>query len=187
MASSGTKITQESITDRQIRIFEEIGFNWEDYFDKETKKWNGKKSVDAFNQALQDAINISQDNFDDLVKTWQIAQEIMKKSWDYQQGNYGKSIEDLKTIAQETSFDRKTQEGADRKAIHDSLNEAYNNLISDVLSKGMSRIDTGDYEGLIQEDAANLEAQLKGSYTNFVRNYLAYTGLSIEEQNDLML
>ena len=176
-----------SYTEDQKRLLKEIGFDITD-----TKYYNeGKFTYDGIKE-LNRVINENQKNLDNYNKAAQIAADQLKNSYDRSQGIYKKNAEDeipieedeLRRIAKETKFNLQTSEGVTEKAIKESLNNAYNSLISDVLSKGFDNIDLSQYEGLINLGEG---IELSGSYQDFINKYVDFTGKTIEEVNDLIV
>lgn len=70
-----------------------------------------------------------------------------------------------------------------KKEAQQTLNEAYSNLISDALSKGLENINPDDYTGLISTDIIDTTI----GYQEFVNKYVGYTGKILSEINELIV
>lgn len=168
------------------KILTELGFDITD-----SKYYSDGKLTNDGIRELNRVINENQKNLNEYNLAAQIAADQLKNSWDRSQGIYklnteGEAllVDELKEIASGKNFDLQTSEGVTKKAIKESLNNAYNSLISDVLSKGFDNIDLSQYEGLINLGEG---IELSGSYQDFVKNYVDLAGKTIEETNALIV
>ena len=97
-------------------------------------------------------------------------------------GDYTPFIDDGLDIKQFASSKFGANDVLKREA-QKALNDVYSTLISDVLSKGFKYINPEDYTGLIKGKPVTLTGI---SYQQFVREYVDYTGKTVEEINDLI-
>ena len=116
------------------------------------------------------------------------AKEGAKKTIDRAKGIYKNyefdtdyTVNELKEIAKDIKLDP----NSDEYAIKSSLNSAYSNLISDVLSKGFQNINLKDYEGL-KDQGKDINFD-NITYKDFIKEYVDFTGKSTEEINALIV
>ena len=168
---------------------EAIGFtDWNNY--EYVTQW-GTLTKEG-KQHIQDLINNTTEELTEYSRATAIATRQLLTAHETSQGIYKLVINEIETNLSEDLDKLKIiakggtlgGNAINERAIKDSINNVYNTFISDVLSKGFENIRIEDYEGLVNAK----DIQLKNiSYEQFVKDYIDYTGASIEEANNLLV
>ena len=160
-----------------------------DFFNQEEYFTNGYLNNTGM-QALAEAYENSLEGLERYNTYAQMAAEELKRTQDWIEGNY-KETEELKDIDLKELASGNIELGREEynlRAARENINSAYNSLISDVLSKGFENINLEDYSGLVSENKAAIKKAIKtGNYEQFIKDYAAWAGRSIEETNALIV
>ncbi len=158
--------------------------NLKKYFDEQGNLI--EETSEEFWDALAKAYDNNTKALADLNSARKWASQILKDEENLNNGIYDEfasTREELKDFANKQFG--KDNEGLRNRAAQTKLNDAYSNLISDVLSKGFENINLADYEGLWNNgEGINLE---NTTYVDFVKDYVDFTGKTIEEVNSLIV
>ena len=162
----------------------EITYNWQlnDDFDPQVIEDYYDESITSLNNYF-DLVNLM---FSQLLKSTQ---------WDY--GNYESLLnaniykdiyettdelnEHLLELASGEELSTEELNNPDILAARDKIRSAYDDLITDLLNKGIDEIDLSNYKGLIGVD------EISGSYSDLIQDYAKRAGYSTQEVNDVLL
>lgn len=134
------------------------------------------EGANIIQQKAQEVVN----SYNNTVKAYTLLLDSFIQDSKWAQGIYGRSIDELKALVSNNNLDRDQTED---RAMQDYVKKSYNTFISDILKKGFENININDYEGLVDVK----KEDLTGKYEAFINKYIGFLGLSIEEQNDLIL
>ena len=165
-----------------------LGENYDKYF-TETGVREGV-SQEELDKALQSGYENVTKGLKQYYQYIEWARNSVQRSIDFSLGEYTKYIGENAIADVASGRIKLNKNDYDARAAKETINKVYSSLVSDILSNGFDEINLDDYEGLISPDEIQKvinQEKTSGSYADFVRRYVDFTGESTEEINALIV
>jgi len=175
----------------------DLGLDVENYLklDEASGQWKLGEGIDPedFLEAVKEAYKKTGEMIPQFEAYIQWAENEFKRAAQWDKGDYSSLINKEKGLADANSVYAELERLAAGGEMQDwqkalpnwknavnNIQKASNQLVSDILSKGIDNIDISDYKGLSDID-------LSGSLVDVVERYANQAGKTIDEVNDLIM